>query len=142
MKYIKKLLIAGLIVFAGALTPVLTSQPVYAGLDCAGADKNTPTCAANRGIDATGAQNKSCGTNGNQTCTLGDTIKTVINVLLFIVGSISVIMIIVGGIRYVLSNGDSSQIKSAKDAIMYAVIGLIVSLLAYAIVNFVVTQFA
>jgi multisubunit Na+/H+ antiporter MnhB subunit len=51
-------------------------------------------------------------------------------------------MIIIGGIRYTTSNGESSQIKSAKDTIMYAVIGLVVAILAYSIVNFVVDQFA
>jgi hypothetical protein len=68
-------------------------------------------------------------------------IQTIINTLLFIIGAISVIMIIVGGIRYVLSNGNSSQINSAKDTVLYAVIGLIVALLAYAIVGFVINQF-
>jgi uncharacterized membrane protein YjfL (UPF0719 family) len=50
-------------------------------------------------------------------------------------------MIIVGGIKYVISNGDSSKVKSAKDTIMYSVVGLVVALLAYAIVKFVLTQF-
>lgn len=68
-------------------------------------------------------------------------VQTIINTLLFAVGIIAVIMIIVGGIRYVTSNGDSGQIASAKNTIMYAVIGLIVSLMAFAIVNFVITQF-
>lgn len=67
-------------------------------------------------------------------------IKAVIGVLLFIVGAVSVIMIIVGGIRYVTSNGDQAHVKAAKDTILYAVIGLIVALLAYAIVNFVTTN--
>lgn len=73
--------------------------------------------------------------------TAGSLIQTIINVLLFAIGAISVIMIIVGGIRYVLSNGNSSQINSAKDTVLYAVIGLIVALLAYAIVGFVINQF-
>jgi hypothetical protein len=68
-------------------------------------------------------------------------VQTIVSILLFVIGSISVIMIIVGGIRYVLSNGNSSQINSAKDTILYAVIGLIVSLSAYAIVSFVINQF-
>jgi hypothetical protein len=68
-------------------------------------------------------------------------IKTGVNVLLFVLGSIAVIMIIIGGIRYTTSNGEASQIKSAKDTIMYAVIGLVVAILAYSIVNFVVDQF-
>lgn len=68
-------------------------------------------------------------------------VQAVISTLLFAIGIISVIMIIIGGIRYTLSNGDSSQIKSAKDTVLYAVIGLVVALLAYAIVNFVVGRF-
>ena len=104
-------------------------------------DDNSPACAAQRGANATGTQNNTCGTDGKSTCGIGDVIKQVINILLFIIGSLSVIMIIFGGIKYVISNGDSSQITSAKNTILYAVIGLIVALLAYAIVNFVVTQF-
>lgn len=65
----------------------------------------------------------------------------VINIILMIIGVIAVIMIIVGGIRYTLSGGDAGSTKSAKDTIMYAVIGLIVALLGFAIVNFVVAQF-
>lgn len=62
------------------------------------------------------------------------------NLLLFIIGAIAVIMIIIGGIRYVTSSGDQAQTKSAKDTILYAVIGLVVAFMAYAIVNFVVGQ--
>jgi hypothetical protein len=68
-------------------------------------------------------------------------VQTVISTLLIAIGIIAVIMIIIGGIRYTLSNGDASQIKSAKDTVLYSVIGLIVAMLAYAIVNFVVRQF-
>lgn len=68
-------------------------------------------------------------------------ITIVINILLFIIGIIAVIMIIVGGIRYTLSNGNASSTKEAKDTILYAVIGLIVASMAYAIVNFVVGAF-
>jgi hypothetical protein len=72
---------------------------------------------------------------------LEDGIKTVVNVLLFVLGAIAVIMIIIGGIRYSTSNGDANATKSAKDTILYAVIGLIVAILAYAIVNFVLGAF-
>ena len=68
-------------------------------------------------------------------------IKNVINVLFYLVGIIAVIMIIIGGIRYTTSNGDASQIKSAKDTVLYAVVGIVVAILAYAIVNFVVGAF-
>lgn len=71
----------------------------------------------------------------------GALIKTVVNTLLYVLGSIAVIMIIVGGIRYATSGGDASGIKGGKDTILYAVIGLVVAMLAWAIVNFVVEMF-
>ncbi len=74
----------------------------------------------------------------------GDTgiFRTVTNVLLFIIGAIAVIMLIIGGIRYVISGGDSSAVTAAKNTILYAVVGIIVALLAYALVNFVLTNFS
>lgn len=68
---------------------------------------------------------------------LGSFLKQIINILLFIIGAISVIMIIIGGLRYVLSGGDANSIKAGKDSVLYAIIGLVVALMAYAIVNFV-----
>ena len=66
------------------------------------------------------------------------TAKRVIEIMMIAVGALSVIMIIFGGLKYVLSAGDSRAVDSAKSTILYAVIGLIVALLAFAIVNFVV----
>jgi hypothetical protein len=68
-------------------------------------------------------------------------IATIVNVLLFVVGAIAVIMIIVGGIMYATSAGDSGQVTKAKNTILYAVVGLVVAFLAFAIVNFVVLRF-
>lgn len=65
-------------------------------------------------------------------------IRNIINVLLFLIGAIAVIMIIIGGINYTTSAGDPKKTKVAKDTILYSVIGLVVALLAYAIVGFVV----
>ena len=67
--------------------------------------------------------------------------STISNVLLFIVGAIAVIMIVIGGLRYVISGGDSSQVQAAKNTILYALVGVIVAILAYAAVNFVVSSF-
>lgn len=61
----------------------------------------------------------------------------IINTLLFIVGALAVIFIIVGGIQYVISSGDPKRIDTAKNTITYAVVGLVVSILAFAIVSFV-----
>jgi hypothetical protein len=67
--------------------------------------------------------------------------RTITNVLLFILGAISVIMIIIGGLRYVISGGNSTAVTAAKNTILYAIVGVIVALLAYAIINFVLTSF-
>lgn len=72
---------------------------------------------------------------------LEESIGTIVNILLFLLGAIAVIMIVIGGIRYATSNGDQSAITSAKNTILYAVIGLIVAIMAYAIVNFVIQSF-
>jgi len=66
---------------------------------------------------------------------------TVTNVMLFIVGAISVIMIVIGGLRYVLSGGNSSNVTAAKNTILYAIVGLVVAMLAYAVINFVIESF-
>lgn len=71
----------------------------------------------------------------------GGIFTKITNVLLFIIGAISVIMLIIGGIRYVISGGDSSAVAAAKNTILYAVIGIVVALLAYALVNFVIGSF-
>lgn len=81
------------------------------------------------------------GDEGGNAISLGERIRTVVNILLYILGAIAVVMIVIGGVRYTTSNGDSSAIKGAKDTILYAIIGLIVAILAYAIVNFVVDAF-
>jgi len=70
------------------------------------------------------------------------TFSTITNVLLFIVGAIAVIMIVIGGLRYVISGGDSNQISAAKNTILYAIVGIVVAILAYAAINFVVGSFA
>lgn len=67
---------------------------------------------------------------------------TITNVLLYIVGAISVIMIIIGGIRYIVSGGDSNNVTAAKNTIMYAIVGIVIAVLGYAIVNFVIGSFS
>lgn len=68
-------------------------------------------------------------------------VKNLIDLMMFVVGAIAVITIIVGGLKYVSADGDAGKIKGAKDTILYAVVGIIVALLAYAIVQFIVGQF-
>lgn len=96
----------------------------------------TPGSSARDCIEA-GADVKT----GTGTTSLSDLITNIVNILLFVLGAIAVIMIVIGGIRYTTSNGDASGITSAKNTILYSVIGLVVALLAYAIVNFVLGAF-
>lgn len=63
----------------------------------------------------------------------------VVNILLFIIGAISVIMLIIGGIKYTVSNGDQTAVTSAKNTILYAIVGLVIAFLAFAAVNWVLS---
>ena len=71
----------------------------------------------------------------------GGMFTVITNVLLFIIGAISVIMLVIGGILYTTSAGDSAAVTSAKNTILYAIVGIVVALLAFAIVNFVLGSF-
>lgn len=71
---------------------------------------------------------------------LSNIFATIANIILFLVGAVAVIMLIVGGFRYVTSNGDQNSVTAAKNTILYAIIGIVVAFLAYAAVNFVTTQ--
>ena len=121
------LLVAGMFALVAVFTPMAPvalaqcepSQGVTGGVNCAQTD-NTPESL----FEADGV------------------FTTIINVLLFIIGAISVIMLIIGGIRYTVSGGDSGAVTSAKNTILYAIIGLVVAFLAFAIVNFVLTSLA
>ena len=70
----------------------------------------------------------------------GGVFPTIVNVLLFIIGAVSVIMLIYGGIRYTTSGGNANSVTAAKNTIMYAIIGLVIAIFAFAIVNFVVGE--
>lgn len=83
--------------------------------------------------------------NANPVCSstgddVGDLIANIISLLLLLIGIVSVIMIIIGGFRYITAQGDSGQLSTAKNTIMYAVVGLVVALAAYAIVAFVISS--
>lgn len=93
--------------------PTNTSS-ITNGADCAKSDDQTDDLFGDNGI-----------------------FKTITNTALFIIGALSVIMLIYGGIRYTISMGDSKNVEAAKNTIMYAIIGIVVALLAAAIVNFV-----
>lgn len=110
------------------------TTPASAATDCV-KTPNAPVCQAQGGVTGIGG-----GGEGKTAGDFSELIKRVINILLFLIGAIAVIMIIIGGIRYTTSGGDSSQAKGARDTILYAVIGLVIAVMAYAIVNFVLNS--
>lgn len=67
-------------------------------------------------------------------------IAAILGTVYLIAGIVAVVIIIIGGIRYAASNGDSSGVQSAKNTILYAVVGLIVVILAASITGFVINN--
>ena len=79
-----------------------------------------------------------CGSAGSKD--LMNIVGIVTDTLMFILGTVSVIVLIIGGIRYTISGGDSTAVGNAKNSILYGVIGIVVALSAYAIVHFVIVR--
>jgi hypothetical protein len=94
------------------------------------ADSGASKTAVCDGITQAGGD---CAGDGAQ---LTKVIKLVIQIISAIVGVAAVIMVIIGGMKYVTSGGDASKIASAKNTIVYAIVGLIIVALAQAIVRF------
>lgn len=102
----------------------------------------TEAVSAQQDIDITSGPGSSRGDNTPENL-FGDdgAFQTITNVLLFLIGAVSVIMLIIGGIRYTTSNGDATAVQSAKNTILYSIVGIVVAILAYAVVRFVVGAF-
>lgn len=114
---------------AGLMAPALSSA----------ADLNdAASCGANKlGVSKTSGCEQG---NASADTSIDKLITNIVNIFSVIVGVIAVIMIIIGGFRYVTSGGDSGNVTSAKNTIMYAIIGLIIVALAQIIVRFVLNQ--
>ncbi len=131
------LISAGMMI--GAFVALITPLPVSAQTGT----NSTPGINVFSNCDGAAANT----TSGKQICGAKDDgkgfnklMQNIINTTLFVLGVVAVIMIIFGGIRYTTSNGDASSVKAAKDTVLYAVIGLVVAIMAYAIVNFVLAR--
>ena len=125
MKIFTKILTAGILMIGllGVFTPVVSAAN---GIDiCSNGNENSVYC-----------KNKNTGETQ-----VNGIIKTIVEVLLTAVGAISIIMIVIGGIMFALSSGDAQKAAKARNTVLYAVVGLAVSLFASAIVNFVFNRF-
>lgn len=79
---------------------------------------------------------------GDGSADLATFLKNAINTLLFIAGITAVVIIVVGAIRFVTSEGDSNQATRARSTVVYAAVGLVVCVASYAIINFVLGAFS
>jgi NADH:ubiquinone oxidoreductase subunit 6 (subunit J) len=105
---------------------VLVSQPVFAA-----------TSTKQEVCEAIGSEADCSGNKGGN---LTGIIKTIVNILSVLVGVVAIIMIIWAGFKYVTSGGDSNKVTSAKNALIYALIGLIIVALAQLMVRFVLAE--
>ncbi len=80
------------------------------------------------------------GTEIADTADLTSIVHTIINIIIGIVGFVAVVVMILGGISFITSQGDTTKVTKARNTILYGVVGLIVALLAFAIVNFVLSS--
>lgn len=130
MKKVVLNVIAAVLMTVG-LGGVAMISPAYAKVMCSNGEwqdemKSCPEWENDQGISS----------NDN----LMGTLTTIINVAIGVVGFIAVAMIVMGGISYATSQGDAAKTKKAMNTILYGVVGLVVALLAFAIVNFVLSN--
>lgn len=111
---------------AGAVNPQGIKQNL-----CAGANLDVNSDCNNGGITDQEARDR-----------FNSIIHSIINLFSLVVGVVSVIMIIIGGLKYITSGGDSGNVSGAKNTILYAIIGLVIVALSQVIVRFVLNKFA
>lgn len=131
MKLIKRfLLIVGMFSLSIAPISLSTSYVLAADIDqklCNGASLVAPGGSGDCSADQGGTK-------------ITVIVNQVVNIFSWIVGVVSVIMIIYGGFRYITSGGDSNGVTAAKNTILYAIIGLVIVALAQVIVKFVLQK--
>jgi len=128
---LRKKIVAIVSTLAIALLPAAVPAMVYA--DDANVQGNLQ-CGTTLTVETTGDCSSDITTG---TTKVSDAIKKVVNIFSAIIGIVAVIMIIYGGFKYISSGGDSGNVTSAKNTIIYAVIGLIIVAMAQFIVQFV-----
>lgn len=101
------------------------------------ADSGSNANAVCNGVNVTGGGGCGAGDKGASD-SINSVIKTVVNILSWVVGIAAVIMVIIGGLLYVISSGDATKAAKARNTIIYALVGLVVVALAQVIVRFVI----
>lgn len=124
---IKKLVLSAIISILGF--SMVATLPTFADTDICSLDVSAEVKAA-----------AGCSGTGVSVDTLPSVIVRILNAIILVAGLIAVVFVVIGGINYMTSSGDAAKIKKAKDTILYAIIGLVVCALAFAIVNFVINN--
>jgi hypothetical protein len=131
---LRRLLISLSLLLSPALLAVPATVRAAEGIQenlCAGVNLDINSDCNRGGISDSEAREK-----------INKIIRNIINFFSLIVGVVSVIMIIIGGLKYITSGGDSGNVTGAKNTILYAIIGIVIVALAQFIVRFVLTRFA
>ena len=113
------------------VTP-LVAVPAVAYAECP--DSNTSKGQVLKGIGETGGD---CSDTGVSNLT-----SSIVNILSIVVGIVAVIMVVVSGLKYVASGGDSNSVGSAKNTLIYALVGLAIAAIAQVLVHFVLSTVA
>jgi flagellar basal body-associated protein FliL len=88
--------------------------------------------------NCTGGDPKNCDINLPAVSADANALKIILQIVFGVVGSLAVLFVVIGGFKFVLSNGDPNETKKARETIQYAVIGLVLALSAEVIVSFVI----
>lgn len=137
MSYLKLTLIAAFLCLIGSVVSFSGSTAAASGsalnVNNVAAGLSSDACAGLKELDST----EGCGSGANRFKNL---IASVVRILSYLVGVIAIIMIMVAGFKYITSSGNPEGVSSAKNTLIYALIGIVVAVLAQFLVEFVLTQ--
>lgn len=132
----KKILLTAISLGIVAMPALAPAVAMAAGSTVTGEIQNSLCSGTNANADTTGSGGTNCDTATANT-QVSSLFNRVITFFSLLVGIVSVIMIIIGGFQYIISNGDSGKITTAKNTIIFALVGLIIVAMAQFIVHFV-----
>ncbi|HMS23265.1 MAG TPA: pilin [Candidatus Saccharibacteria bacterium] len=138
-KITKRIILTATALLAVIMPAALVVTPAFAQISGVSGDANIQESLCKGGnLDVTDGNCKTNPVEAQET--VNDIIGTVINIFSIVVGVTAVIMIIVGGFQYITSGGDSGKVTTAKNTILFAIVGLVIVALAQVIVNFVLSK--
>ncbi len=134
----RKVLVILIGLFGSVLLLGAQAVPVFADATTSPDLKNGLCAGVNLDVSSSCSSGQLSGDQANQK--INNLIHTIINLLSVVVGVVAVIMIIVGGLRYITSGGSDTSVTGAKNTILYAIIGLIIVAMAQILVRFVLSK--